>query len=73
MTFRLHTRESEHQGGEMERLELKPGTVIHICGWPVETVGVCVVTGHPGNLELVRRDLYLPVEKTGPSEFSEPK
>jgi len=41
------------------QLTLKPGTVIHVCGWPVETVGEVVVQGHPGNIELIRRDLYL--------------
>lgn len=47
----------------MERLTLKPETLIHICGWPVQTVGEVVIEADPANIELVRRDLYLPSNK----------
>lgn len=47
----------ENQGSEI--LSLKSGTVVHVCGWPVELKQDTDVQGHPGNIELIRRDLYL--------------
>jgi hypothetical protein len=35
------------------------GTVVHICGWPVEVATDVEVTASRGNIELVTRDLYL--------------
>lgn len=40
-------------------LLLPPGTVVHVCGWPVELAGEALVMAAEANLELVRRDLYL--------------
>lgn len=35
------------------------GTVVHICGWPVEVTTDVEVTATRANIELVTRDLYL--------------
>jgi hypothetical protein len=38
-------------------LTLKAGTIVHVCGWPVEVKSDTDVQSHPGNIELIRRDL----------------
>ncbi len=38
---------------------LPKGTIIHVSGWPVELSEDTAVTGHPGNIELIKRDQYL--------------
>lgn len=56
---------SIHQNGEVmeeqvrHTITLKAGTLVHICGWPVELTHETEVSSSPGNIELVRRDLYL--------------
>lgn len=42
-----------------EILTLPAGTVVHVCGWPVEVTHETQVVSDRANIELVRRDLYL--------------
>lgn len=44
---------------EMKTMKVPAGTVVHICGWPVELTAETEIASAPGNLELVTRDLYL--------------
>lgn len=41
----------------IEIMTLKAGTIVHVCGWPVELKQDTDVQSHPGNIELIRRDL----------------
>ncbi len=42
-----------------ESLIIPAGTLVHICGWPVEITSDTEIVSDPANIELVRRDLYL--------------
>lgn len=50
---------SSNNADELKTLTLKAGTIVHICGWPVELTTETVVASSAGNIELVTRDLYL--------------
>jgi len=52
----------------LEILTLPVGTVVHVCGWPVELKQATDVHSHPSNIELIRRDLYLKPQTHGIGE-----
>jgi hypothetical protein len=55
-----------------ETLTIPAGTRVHICGWPVEVTRDTEVISDRGNIELVRRDLYLRSEEPQAADAVDP-